>query len=94
MTENPFESPRLQNSDAAFGNPLMFPAICLCVLSVALLILFSLSAPRTIMSAISTDITTSGGQGRFFGLLSVPIINIAIGIEVLRGSIGMMKFNR
>ena len=94
MTENPFESPVMQNDEEPRSNPLKIPAICLGILSTALLFVLLLSIPRTIMSMITIDITTSEGQGELFGILTVPVVYLAIAIEVMRGSIGMLKFNR
>ena len=94
MTENPFESPVMQNDEEHRGNPLKIPAICLGILSTALLFVLLLNLPQTIKSMISIDITTPEGQGELFGILCVPVIYFAIAIEVIRGSVGMLKFNR
>ncbi len=91
---NPYAAPASELGPGSPKNPLLFPAICLLILSSLTVALILVSLPQQIVRIRAIDVTTPHGTGELIGsigaLLVWPLWNVAIAL----GAISMIQLKR
>jgi hypothetical protein len=88
---NPYAPPASQAGSGSSGNPLLFPAIILLILSSFFLLCIVLSLPVQIAQIRATDPSTSEGAGRLVGQIAALTLWSVMNSAVALGAISMIR---
>ncbi len=88
---NPYAPPASQAGSGSSGNPLLFPAIILLILSSFFLLCILVSLPIQIVRIRATDPSTPEGAGRLVGQIVALTLWSLMNLAVALGAISMIR---